>query len=373
MRAPRDFFVDLVRSVAVLLVLAVHLHALRLVHGSGVRVWDSFWDVFSAAGPYGVTVFFVVSGYLITRIVDLRYGGLFGIRARDFYLARATRILPLLCLVLLVGVGILGAFWPMAWPGFAFCFRNPSAVFDAAFWVSIPTFTFNWLRLAREVRSFGFGLHWDVLWSLAVEEQFYLLYPLFLLWLGNRERLVWALWTVVAFGPAARAICLAWRPHSFLLPLTNSFGCFDALAIGCLLYLYRGRGRGQALWLCVTGLAIWMATCAVCPLWDWSDRVFGPTLVALGVALFLYGAGETYWPSPVGACLVAPGRFSYGCYLWHATVLFLLSPLLHGMPSASAFALVLVSVTLVGALSAKAFEAPVRDFLLARWSPERGR
>jgi peptidoglycan/LPS O-acetylase OafA/YrhL len=71
-------------------------------------------------------------------------------------------------------------------PATQFCFRRVDSRFDAPFWFSIPTFTFNWLRILRSNIVGGWGLHWDILWSLAIEEQFYLFYPLLVLLLRPR-------------------------------------------------------------------------------------------------------------------------------------------------------------------------------------------
>src|SRR5262249_49647483 len=115
--------------------------------------------------------------------------------------------------------------------------HDPHAVFTADFWISLLTFTFNWDRILHG--SF-WGVHWDVMWSLAVEEQFYLGFPLLLIWARTERRLAWSLGVVIAFGIAVRILVDA-LGLSFFAKVTNSFVCFDTLALGVLLAVFGER------------------------------------------------------------------------------------------------------------------------------------
>jgi peptidoglycan/LPS O-acetylase OafA/YrhL len=215
------------------------------------------------------------------------------------------------------------------------------------------------------------------LWSLAIEEQFYLAYPLVLRALGRRRRVVPALLAVVATGPAFRAWAGAWRPQSFLLGFTASFACFDLLALGALLgFALEGRERapagarraGEAA-LGLAGLACALFAYRQTALISPGDRVWGPSLLGLGLAAFLYAGIRLGWcTSPILARITVPGQWTYGAYLLHATVLFLLWPALAGRPVLAGFAVfAAVTLALAGAVSA-GFEAPLNRRLRRRLS-----
>ena len=92
---------DLLRGFSILSVLAVHLQVLRPSPSNPLL--RSLWEHFSIPGFYGVTIFFVISGFLITRLIDQNLNGLFHPDIRGFYTRRAARILPLLGVIAIVG------------------------------------------------------------------------------------------------------------------------------------------------------------------------------------------------------------------------------------------------------------------------------
>lgn len=161
-----------------------------------------------ALGPIGVRVFFGISGYLITTLLleDAEKHG--GIRLTRFYLRRVLRIFPpyyalLATLMLATAGGWLpseGRWWP-AW-----------------LYVSNIAPTHSWYTLHT--------------WSLAVEEQFYLTWPLILAWLG-RDRAVRVAVAVCFAAPFVRAVVALLSGSS----LIAGFVGYDCLAIGCLLAL----------------------------------------------------------------------------------------------------------------------------------------
>jgi peptidoglycan/LPS O-acetylase OafA/YrhL len=123
-------------------------------------------NALSFNGYEAVFIFFVISGFLIaTRIVE-RDGGLERVDLRRFYRARALRILPLLLLTLAV-LALLALFGV---PGFAPAEGKQSV---AGLLGSALSFTFNWY----EGRTGWAPAGWDVLWSLSIEEVFYIGFP----------------------------------------------------------------------------------------------------------------------------------------------------------------------------------------------------
>ena len=158
---------------------------------------------FMAGGYVGVDVFFVISGFLITGLLlrELERSG--GISLVDFYARRARRLLPVLVLVLLVVVGLsLLLLSPV---------RGEEVSGDV---VSSSLYVANWHFAAQSVDYFSQGLEPSPvqhLWSLAIEEQFYLVWPLLLGgvgWLAGRRavsprRAIWV--AVAAVGIASLA------------------------------------------------------------------------------------------------------------------------------------------------------------------------
>lgn len=375
-RSGRLHLVDALRFVSLLVVLGVHLASAGIVALPAEGVSRDLWLNFARNGSYGVTLFFVISGFVITRTCLSRATSLQTVSVKDFYIRRFARIVPALTVSVLIGATLM-ALADGSTAREAFSIRHPKAAFDLPFWLSIPTFSFNWLLIAREPLSPGFGLHWDVLWSLAIEEQFYITYPWLLRVCGTDTRVQRSLWVFVVLGPIARATATALRPGSFLATFTNSFAGFEQIALGALTCfavrraasrpLLGSAARGVLTALCLVGMifAYWKTTLAY-----EADRVYGPSCIGFLAACALYFGVQNVgsrWPGAWGL-LTVPGQWSYGGYLCHALVLFGLWPVLRGMTAWNAFALYATTVFTVAWISFRLFEAPVGRFLMARLS-----
>ncbi|MBX3196814.1 MAG: acyltransferase [Labilithrix sp.] len=189
-------------------------------HCAGARPDAALW---AAAASMGVNVFFSLSGFLIVSLL-LRERAMFGsISLRNFYARRAIRIFPVYyaaLLLSLVGCLVLG-------DAFARPFGSSSASLDVrSLALSYGTFMANWS--AQESPS-----TLAVLWSVCVEEQFYLLFPI-ALWFVGAPR--WSALRPIVIGLAAcwsvRA-CLAWsEPQSVY---RNTFAHGDHILLGALL------------------------------------------------------------------------------------------------------------------------------------------
>jgi len=259
-------------------------------------------------------------------------------------------------------------------PAMKFCFWEPKALFDWNFWLSIPTFTFNWLRVKRESISGSYGLIWDIQWSLAVEEQFYLCYPLLLRWAATERRLYKALAAIILSGVLFRC-GVWWFDGSFLLSFTASPACFDQIALGCLLYFISARARpfleeerAISLLLCLLGLLMMGTIYVYMDLWVPAMRVMGPTLLGIGVFLFLLGGIhlkglQSRWWRP----LTFPGELSYGCYLLHGVTLYFLWPYLPGLHKFKAFGLYVMVTVAVSYLTFTLIEMPAARAIRKRF------
>lgn len=202
---------DGLRAVSIVLVLFGHL--------SGTAGFFSL-DVYRHIGDVanlGVRVFFVISGYLITTLLLKELKATGAISLPHFYFRRALRIFPpayffILCTAVLTVFGI--------------CSVTGKDLLLGSFYVI----------------NFWDGRSWDFghLWSLAVEEQFYLLWPATIAILGRKKAMRYAAWLVLLM-PAGRALWGVFKPYRWILIIISSPNA-DALLVGCLL-----AGCGEAL------------------------------------------------------------------------------------------------------------------------------
>ncbi len=266
-----------------------------------------------SGGYVGVDVFFVISGYLITSIIlTERADGTFSFRR--FYLRRARRILPALFTVALTVIP------------FAFYLLPPPALQD--FFQSlryVATFTANthFYKTTGYFDTFADLKPLLHTWSLAVEEQFYLIFPLLLiagLRLGHRLPLIGLVaLSVASFGTAEWALRHDPAAGFFLLPAR-----FWELGIGALAALYvsrNGAPRGRAVpalaGLILIGGSVFLLS-ATTPFPGF--YALPPTVGTL--LLILFATTDTVIGRLLALrALVAIGLVSYSLYLWHQPIL----------------------------------------------------
>ena len=361
----RNHGIDSLRAIAIMLVLGLHyfgyLHdvgheATGLAHVIG----KSFGH-----GYYGVTMFFVISGFLITttsvNYVD-RSRNRVGVPLYPFYVRRISRIFPLLSLSIALGALVLslGLERSAAWINI---YHLPNARFNPAFWISIATFSFNWVRIASSHLSDGWGMHWDVLWSLAVEEQFYLLFPLTILMLGELRKIRVVLLLCIAGSLGCRAMLLL-DGHTWLQAFTNSLSCMDALAIGCLTAFAAPLAKSRIHIAAAAGLVLVVATYLI-----GYRPVAGvmTTGLAVGTSLLIQAARSS---NPRKRALSAAfgyvGQLSFGLYLLHPLVLFLLAPLVAHVSPLIGFGMFIAACIVLAHISFFLFERPVERYLRKR-------
>ncbi len=293
-------------------------------------------------GFIGVDIFFVISGYLISRII---LGGLAdgSFSFADFYARRIRRIVPALIVVMLATCA-LGAL-VLSPEG-----REKLSLHAMAG----ASFTSN-LLLWREAGYFDTAaeskpfLH---LWSLGVEEQFYLIWPL-LLYLAVRWRL-----SVLAIAAIVGGASFLMNVHGIVADPDGAFYSpatrFWELMIGCGLAARESRmepadfDRRQANIAAVAGLGLMVAGLALID----RDRAFPGAwalLPTLGAALFIGGGNGSWLNAKVfaRAPMVQLGLMSYALYLWHWPMLaFLNDRHPEGAPPLARLAAVLLAVLL---------------------------
>jgi peptidoglycan/LPS O-acetylase OafA/YrhL len=287
------------RGIAVVLVLLVHIP---------VAVPWLFNRVIEGGG-FGVDAFFVLSGFLITAILlrDQAHGG--AVRLGAFYRRRAMRLLPALLTFIVI---FLYYAWITSLPG-----DNASSVLSIIFYYSN-----TWLHRGAMWPGLGH------MWSLALEEQFYLLWPLCLtLFFGLRRRLTPTVVLLVAAIAiiAIRRGVLYNHGVSWLWLYTRLATRADAMLVGCLLAQLWVRGKVPRRGVQLAG---WLALAYFLYIvWAGAGGDFlyrgGYTLIAVAIGIVLLAVLETDWlfnrvlrVRP----LRAVGRVSYGLYIWHLPI-----------------------------------------------------
>jgi len=370
----RDYRIDVLRGISILLVLILHFHlAYNLAKGPFASVMSAkFVEAVARNGNYGVTIFFVISGFLITSTSLRRFGSLGTISARKFYAFRFARIFPCLLLILTVitSLGLAGV------PYFKSDGAKDVSFLTADF--SVLTFWHN--VLMAKVGYFNYGL--NILWSLSVEEVFYLLFPLLCLLL-RRDALILCVWAAaIIFGPIYRSH----HADDEIKFLYGYFACFDAIAMGCCVALLSRKIQVSE----VVRRLVQLAACAFIA-WIYlskdidSNAIFGPTLVAGGAALFLFVEGASQSSSAevhsqnLLQRLLTPlawfGSHSYELYLFHIVVLAFMRNIYdrHTLRAGDKplwLLLFLLLATLLAALIARLYSEPlnarIRSLLIPR-------
>jgi peptidoglycan/LPS O-acetylase OafA/YrhL len=372
----RIAIIDLARTASILAVMARHFSNPTITAAEPATFSTmllKFVDAVGSHGQYGVTMFFVISGFVISRMISMRYGGLYAIDCRDFYIRRIARIWPLLITTVILGLSIAAFFasHPSASGPVIYQIFSPNpAVFDGLFFLSLVTITLNWLLIAR---SGQYGLHWAILWSICVEEQFYLFYPLVLRVLNSDRRLIRLLLLLVAVGPLARWIGAMNDPGG-RAALENSFAAFDLLSMGILLFIAHHKTAENttvkkfAPLICIVGFLLAVAAYFGTDPRDNLQVVYGPTLLGLGLSSFLFGglAGPKFnW---IPSAVAFPGKLSYGMYLYHPFCLVAAAGLV-SVPNRLLLWATFVGVTIaLSAASFNLYEQPMNRIISRKFS-----
>lgn len=329
-------------------------------------------------GLLGVGVFFTLSGYLITDILVSQWDTYHSFKMKDFWLRRARRLLPAMLTVVAVIVLCSLLF-------------DPSRL--TALRGDVPAalvYMSNWWFIFHQVsyfESFGPPSPLGHLWSLAVEEQFYILWPL-LLALGLKfmpKRIVLAGWVICLALISALLMAVIYVPGSD--PSRVYYGTDTrgfALLIGAALALVwpSGKLKEQAsakarMLLDSIGAISLLLLCH----WAWASNEYDPSLYRgglLGIALVtaIVVAALAHPVSHLGRLLgIKPLRWigarSYGLYLWHFPVITLTTPQVDtdGVHM-TRIILQLLATVLLASLSFKYIEEPIRHGGFRHWITE---
>jgi peptidoglycan/LPS O-acetylase OafA/YrhL len=308
--------VDALRGACVLLVVLHHINLRFLLNHFAVQhaLPARMELVFFWSGYYAVIAFFVISGFLITGLSLRRWGSLGSVSIGSFYRMRFARIVPclLLLLVILSALHLTGAA--------DFTIRPERSTLGRALAAAL-TFHVNWLEGHHGYLPAG----WDVLWSLSVEEAFYIVFPLTAVLLRSERPFLLLLGVLVIIGPINRTLlgdADPWSDYAYL-------SCTDAIAFGCIAAVAAHRlllGPRQLRLALAAGAVISLLT--IVPLNESMRMALGRfglnvTALEIGVALMViaFGCGVgntavargTRWLRVIGRC-------SYEIYLFHMLI-----------------------------------------------------
>ena len=310
--------VDLLRGLAILFVILNHvnirLRIARVPFTQGLPdqlVSFLFWN-----GQRAVQMFFALSGFLITSTSLRRWGSPSGIGITDFYKLRFARIAPLMLALLLV-------LTTLHFLGVSYYVVQPRTGGIGRALLAALTFHVNVLEATRGYLP----ANWDILWSLSVEEVFYLCFPLVCYIFGAGRGLTALLCGLVILGPFGRTIFArgneVWHEYSYI-------GGMDAIALGCLTALVLSRHPLPTTWRTAVGIAggllLAFSFCfsQQAASWGLGKTGLDMTVVALGACMVSAASSASDWIAPgFLKPLLGFGRRSYEIYLTHVFVVFI--------------------------------------------------
>jgi peptidoglycan/LPS O-acetylase OafA/YrhL len=305
---------DGVRAIAVLLVILSHF---PYVAGSAVS--HAIWTVGQAlrTGYVGVDLFFVLSGFLITRILlnELKQTG--GISYRDFFIKRVLRIFPIYYLCVAI---------------FVLCFHWNEGLLS-----SLLSYTFNWYK-PFHIEPIAL----EHTWSLSVEEQFYLIWPPLIAILPHMLRSV-TTWLIIPALSIVAALAISVHFESTLaanIIYMSTATRMISLSLGAYLAVAESTGGALKTW---QSIAILTAGAAVLLLdnvargmhliaaggFYWSFALLGYATLCCGAVSAVIFSGGKIITTLKRILTLKPlryiGKISYGLYLYHLFILFLLN------------------------------------------------
>ncbi|WP_159803126.1 acyltransferase family protein [Arthrobacter zhaoguopingii] len=344
------------RAIAVLLVVIAHL-----------------WPAWLPGGYVGVDVFFVISGFLMTKHLLSELGRTGGVRLGVFYLRRIKRLLPAALTVALVSLAAAWAFLPFP--------RWASLAWET---IAATVYIENWVLADKSLDYSADNAAPSTVqhyWSLSVEEQFYLVWPLFLLGLfllASRWRLPSV--QVVRGGLAAAGVlslfvCIHLTytspSEAYFVTQTRVWEFAAGGLIATVLTLPRSRAGAGLL---VSGAAQWAGLGLILfAAVSFSDETPFPGAAALvpvvGTLLVLVSGPHHPGWSPNTLLAAPPAQFigdiSYSLYLWHWPLIVLAPSILNRDPALGDEVLLLAVAVALAALTKSLIEDPGRSVLLA--------
>jgi peptidoglycan/LPS O-acetylase OafA/YrhL len=330
---------DGLRSLAIVLVILRHLEVSNII----------------PAG-FGVTVFFFISGVLITRLLLAEQVQKGGVDLFNFYIRRFVRLAP--PLIVMVGITSIvmvanGVYVP--WQGVAsslLYFRNYYTWYLKATGQPLDT----------EI--------WEPTWSLAVEEHFYLLFPLVLVFFGSRPRIFITAMSAACVGSLVLRI-LAWfywpEPDQYLYHATEMR--LDGILTGCLLSYVAHYLPNASFWKYISSQSIFWF-CVMCipasmlyreAFYDGAIKYSVQQLLLIVIMYQMIFIDSHQWAKVIleNGFLKYIGRLSYSLYLWHLPCYYAVKALLPAQPHSVQVIISIAAAFVVAAMSYHLLEMPL--------------
>lgn len=355
------------------------LDGLRALAIIGVMLFHAGMPGFRS-GWIGVDLFFVLSGFLITTLLAMESSGSGTVAYGPFMARRALRLMPA---YFLYAIFITLLVW--CWPGSE---RSHNGGWDArGFTAALWTYTINYVPQGGIWNGQDLTVH---LWSLAVEQQYYLIWPLVILALHSRAAPL--RWVAVALAVATTASFVV-APDGLSrnnLLYTRGFSLMVASALALWIFHRPSTLRNRCFNRCVDAFGVVMIlVLAVTPYApSWSEGRTRSLFILSLVPVFafwiarLWSVGGDSWSRRLlqTRSLVYVGKISYGVYLYHeairVAVWFTMKPLMAHWPPAAGFVIRLAVYFVVSfALAAVSYEFFEKKFLrlAGRFRPARAK
>lgn len=311
---PQKFYLpglDIVRCLGFFAVFIIHAFRERFVNYQAIPA--PFADLIIAAleiGKYSIDLFFVSSAYLITELLFREHDSTGGVDARAFYLRRMLRIFPLYYAFTIFAIFIFPLFADDAVPSRRHSF-------------GLLTYTFNWVVSFSGYPAKSFVNH---LWSVSVEEQFYLFFPL-IIWLIGIKNLKFV---AVAF------LCIATISRLFMIETdffvsaeqamwVSTLTRLDPLAAGILLAVYMREKKITLLTSSFYRLTVILLSIIVLSVlssfFSVESNVYYALLMypaaTLACVIIIWAAISPNSDFSKFAPLIYLGKISYGLYIFH--------------------------------------------------------
>jgi peptidoglycan/LPS O-acetylase OafA/YrhL len=314
----RSAGIDFLRGLSILAVVLLHLW-IHIPKDPGVEAWP--WSIHSVvfqSGYYGVIVFLVISGFLITSISLRRWGSIARVGPIPFYKLRIARIAPPLALLILILI-------PLHLLGVAEFVIPPEKASLGTVVLAAATFRINTL----EATGYFLPACWGVLWSLSIEETFYLGFPIASRILKREWLFAVLLGVFVILGPIARTYWPDNDDHTYL-------ECMDPIAFGCLAAIINAKWKPKKI-VALLIFAVGLAAVFFIEICRHSVQQLGLTqnglyvsVLGLGTSFVLFSIQEISAPS-IARIFAEPicfaGRYSYEIYLSHGFIVLALAGL----------------------------------------------
>lgn len=331
-----------------------HHPALDILRGLAISIvvfYHNFGSIsFFRFGWMGVDLFFVLSGFLITDILLKTRENKFYFR--NFYMRRILRIVPLYYLVLIIFFSLSPVLFSQKGPDTTFSYYNDNKLW---FW----SYFQNWLMVHKGMPPVPFLSHF---WSLAIEEQFYLVWPFMIFFIKRVETIKKLVIALIIFAVIVRFSTWLAYPHEVEKFYCSTFTRMDSLLMGCLLSIHLSQGKQiSRKAMLVVGHSF--AALIISSLLVFGnlrqDNVLFPTIgytltaafFSVLVYLFLNKEDQLANGLKYLSGLRFIGKISYGMYVYHIPIYLILSTGLNRMSENLSLGFPLNSALFISALS----------------------